>query len=106
MANPGLNDAKRADLVGRLLAAWRAVRDAKKGADREAEADAHRAVDEVKHALGERCPVWWDDSWPDLNRHMAKNMLFGVGSDARSASGRRARAKSWSKMSASGFNIA
>lgn len=37
------------------------------------EAAAHKAVDEVKHALGERGPVWWDDGSPDLNRHMAKN---------------------------------
>ena len=37
MANPGLDEAERADLVGRLMAARRAVRDAKKEADREAE---------------------------------------------------------------------
>jgi hypothetical protein len=30
-------------------------------------------VDEVKRALGERGPAWWDDGSPDLNRHMAKN---------------------------------
>lgn len=28
---------------------------------------AHKAVDEVKRALGERGPVWWKDSSPDLN---------------------------------------
>jgi hypothetical protein len=33
-------------------------------------------VDEVKQALGERGPVWWDDGSPDLNRHMAKNTLY------------------------------
>ena len=43
------------------MAARRAVRDAKKVADREAEAAAHRAVDEVKRALGERGPAWWGD---------------------------------------------
>ena len=76
MANPGLDEAERADLVGRLMKARRAVRDAKKAADPEAEATAHRAVDEVKQALGERGPVWWDDGSPDLNRHMAKNTLY------------------------------
>jgi hypothetical protein len=56
--------------------ARRAVRDARKAADREAAATAHRAVDELKPALGERGPVWWDDGSPDLNRRMAKNTLY------------------------------
>ena len=76
MANPGLDEAERADLVGRLMAARRAVRDARKAADPDAEATAHRAVDEVKQALGERGPVWWDDGSRDLNRLMAKNTLY------------------------------
>jgi hypothetical protein len=58
------------------MAARRAVRDAKKAADREAESMAHRAVDAAKQALAERGPVWWDDSSPDLNRRMAKNTLY------------------------------
>jgi hypothetical protein len=33
-------------------------------------------VDEVKQALGERGPVWWDDGSRDLNRLMAKNTLY------------------------------
>jgi hypothetical protein len=33
-------------------------------------------VDEIKPALGERGPVWWDDGSPDLNRHMAKNTFY------------------------------
>lgn len=61
MANPGLDDVTRDHLVARLMTARRAVCDAKKAADREAEATAHRAMDEVKQALGERGPVWWDD---------------------------------------------
>jgi hypothetical protein len=64
------------DLVGRLIRARRAVRDAKLSADLKAEAAAHKAVDEVKRALGERGPVWWDDGSPDLNRHMAKNTAY------------------------------
>jgi len=76
MANPKLDEAERADLVGRLMKARRSVRDAKRSADLEAEAAAHRTVDEVKRALGERGPVWWEDGSPDLNRHMAKNTTY------------------------------
>jgi hypothetical protein len=76
MAHPSLDEAERAELVGRLMAARRAVREAKKATDCEAEAAAHRAVDEVKRTLGERGQVWWDDGSPDLNRHMAKNTTY------------------------------
>ena len=76
MANPQLDEAERVGLVARLMKARRAVRDAKRSADLEAEAAAHKAVDEVKRALGERGPVWWEDGSPDLNRHMAKNTLY------------------------------
>ena len=76
MANPGLDEVKRADLVGQLMGARRAVRDAKKAADPEAEATAHMTVDELKQALGERGPVWWGDGSPDLNRHMAMNTPY------------------------------
>jgi hypothetical protein len=76
MANPDLAEAKRADLVARLMEARRAVRDAKKRSDPEAEAAAHGAVDEVKRALGERGPVWWGEGSPDLNRHMAKTTPY------------------------------
>ena len=74
MANPGLDAEERTNLVGRLMRARRAVRDAKRSADLEAEAAAHKAVDEVKRALGERGPVWWDDGSPDW--HMAKNTTY------------------------------
>ena len=40
------------------FAGQRAEREAKKAADREAEAAAHEIVDKVKQALGERGPVW------------------------------------------------
>ena len=76
MANPQLDEAERVGLVARLMKARRAVRDAKRSADLEAEAAAHKAVDEVKRALGERGPVWWEDGSPDLNRHMAKNTVY------------------------------
>jgi hypothetical protein len=61
MANPGLDETERSDLVQQLGAARRAVRDAKQSADREAKAAAHKVVDEVKRSLDERGPVWWGD---------------------------------------------
>jgi hypothetical protein len=76
MANPGLDQKKRQHLVGRLMKARGAIRAAKQSADLKAEAGAHRAVDEVKRALGESGPVWWDDGSPDLNLHMAKNTAY------------------------------
>ena len=75
-ANPAVDEGRRSELVSRLMAARRAVRDAKKAADQEAEAAAHKAVDEIKRALGERGPVWWGDGSPDLNRHMARNTPY------------------------------
>jgi hypothetical protein len=72
MANPNLGDAQRAELVKGLMAARRAVHDAKQDADLKVEA----AADEIKRALGERGLVWWDDGSPDLNRHMAKNTPY------------------------------
>jgi hypothetical protein len=62
------------------------VRVAKKAAVREAEAAAHGAVDEVKRALGERGPVWWDDGAPDFNRRVAKNTPYADGTRALLAS--------------------
>jgi hypothetical protein len=76
MANPTLGAVERSDLVHRLMAYRRAVRDAKRSADLKAEAAAHKAVDETKRALGERGPAWWDDGSPDLNRHMVKNTTY------------------------------
>jgi hypothetical protein len=76
MANPAIGEAKRSELVHQLMAARRAVKVAKQKSDLKAEAAAHKAVDKVKNALGERGPVWWDDGSPDLNRHMAKNTAY------------------------------
>lgn len=78
MANPHLSERDKSELVKRLMTARRAVRDAKAADDAEAEAAAHRAVDDAKRALGERGPVWWPDGAPDLNRHMAKNTPYAA----------------------------
>jgi len=76
MSNPTLDSAEREKLVKNLMTARRAVATAKRAQDREAEADAHAAVDLAKRALGERGPVWWDDGAPDYNRHMARNTPY------------------------------
>ncbi|MHC4044596.1 hypothetical protein [Bradyrhizobium sp. 23AC] len=78
MANPDLADDERAALVKRLMAVRRAVRDAKADKDLDLEAAAHREVDEVKRALGERGPVWWKDGAPDFSRHMARNTPYAA----------------------------
>lgn len=72
--NPALPPQRRNELVADLMAARRAVRDAKHGEGSLAAARA--AVDAAKIALGERGPVWWEDGAPDLNRHMAKNTPY------------------------------
>lgn len=76
MANPALAEDERAALVKDLKTARRAVGVAKRSGDQAAEASAHADVDQAKHALGERGPVWWTDEAPDLNRHMARNTPY------------------------------
>lgn len=56
--------------------ARRSVAASRRAGDEEAEHKAHVAVDVVKHALGERGPVWWSDGAPDFNRHMARNTPY------------------------------
>ena len=94
MSNPFLDEAERDDLVRRLMAARRAVRDAKGSVDLAAQAAAHKAVDKVKRELGERGPVWWDDGSPDLNRHMAKNTPYAEWYAKIGAPGRKLNAES------------
>lgn len=76
MADPDLGNGVKAALVGNLMAARRTVRAAKETADADGEASAHKAVDAVKRALGERGPVWWTDGASDLNRHMARTTRY------------------------------
>lgn len=74
LSDPRLEPAERERLVRDLMAARRAVRDAK--GDAEATAAARARVDGAKRALGERGPVWWTDGAPDYNRHMAANTPY------------------------------
>lgn len=77
-SNPALSADDRRDLVSALMTARRAVADARRGGDEDAEVAAHKAVDQAKMALGERGPVWWTDGAPDLNRHMARTTSYAA----------------------------
>jgi hypothetical protein len=76
LSDPRLDPAEREQLVRDLMAARRAVRDAK--GDAAATADARAEVDKAKWALGERGPVWWTDGEPDYNRRMALNTPYAA----------------------------
>ena len=75
-SHPALGSDERERLVKELMAARRAIGAAKRANDADAEAAAHKAVDRVKVAMGERGPVWWGDGAPDLNRHMARTTPY------------------------------
>jgi hypothetical protein len=75
-SNPALDDETRERLVGELMSARRAVRDAAN--DPSEIAKARRRVSEAKMALGERGPVWWGDGAPDLSRHLVKNTPYAA----------------------------
>lgn len=76
MSDPALPTAQRETLVRELMAARRAMGDARRTGDRTAGATAKAAVDHAKRALGERGPPWWRDGAPDWNRHLAKNSPY------------------------------
>lgn len=75
-ANPHIDETRRTALVAMLMAARRAVRDARRAHDADGKQAAHRAVNDAKIALGERGPVWWTDGAPDFNRKMARNTPY------------------------------
>jgi hypothetical protein len=78
LANPAIGPERKAALVRNLTAARRAVKDAKSSGAQNCEAEAHRAVDIAKQALGERGPVWWNDGAPDLNRQRVKDTPYAA----------------------------
>ncbi len=75
-SDPNLQAEERQALVDALMAARRAVGDAKRTGDVTAEKAARARVHDAKVALGERGPVWWDDDAPDYNRHLIKNTPY------------------------------
>ena len=73
--NPNLPLEQREVLVRELMDARRAVKAALKASPAEL-AQARKAVDQAKIALGERGPVWWTDGAPDLTRHKVKDSPY------------------------------
>jgi hypothetical protein len=57
MSDPNLDPREKSRLAEELMAARHSIKEAKGAADRDAENEAHRMVDEVKRGLGERGPV-------------------------------------------------
>ena len=78
LSNPELAPDERERLVKQLMTARRQVGAARKTGDQDAERAARAAVDQAKHALGERGPVWWTDGAPDYNRKMAANTPYAA----------------------------
>ena len=74
LSDPGLDDARRSELVKQLMSARRGIRSAADDAD--AVARARLLVDAAKRKLGERGPVWWDDGAPDYNRRMVRTTPY------------------------------
>ncbi|MHA6722418.1 hypothetical protein [Sphingomonas sp. RS2018] len=70
---PDLTEDDRERLVKALMAARRAVGQAK---DETSEKAARAEVDAAKVALGERGPVWWNDGAPDFNRRKVGNTPY------------------------------
>ena len=85
-ANPQLEEAERERLVQALMAARRAVREAK--GEAAALVSARAEADRAKRALGERGPVWWDDGAPDLNRRLVRNTPYSSWWEAAERGGR------------------
>jgi hypothetical protein len=75
-ANPALPAHERDALVRELMSARRAVGQALRAGDADAERAARRRVDGAKRALGERGPPWWSDGGPDLNRRLVANTPY------------------------------
>ena len=75
-SDPSLPDADRQRHVDDLMRARSAVGRALRAGDADALADARRAVDAAKTALGERGAPWWRDGAPDYNRRLARNTPY------------------------------
>lgn len=75
-ADPSLPEATRQALVGDLMRARRAVKQAKAENDVSALQRARAIVHAAKVALGERGEVWWSDGSPDYNRHNVTNTPY------------------------------
>jgi hypothetical protein len=74
--NPTLPAETRERLIRELMQARREKGQAMRNGEEAARQEAKQRVDEVKHQLGERGPVWWTDGAPDWNRHLAVNTPY------------------------------
>ena len=72
---PDLSAGRRQKLIDALMDGRRLLRGQRAPEER---AEARRAVDEAKQALGERGPVWWTDGAPDYNRRLARNTPYAA----------------------------
>ena len=75
LSDPRLSAEVHERLVGDLMSARRAVRDAADPMERIA---ARLKVDRAKRALGERGDVWWHDGAPDYNRQFAADTPYAA----------------------------
>lgn len=75
-SNPALDEDERQQLVKVLMAARRAVKEAKAAGNPDQMKAARSAVQTAKVSLGERGPVWWEDGAPDFNRHKVTNTPY------------------------------
>ncbi|AIZ32908.1 hypothetical protein DZC75_11025 [Pseudomonas parafulva] len=82
-SDPALPESRRAALVSQLMAARRAVRQARLADDPAALRSARAEVDVAKVALGERGPVWWADGSPDYNRRKVGNTPYAAWYDGQ-----------------------
>jgi hypothetical protein len=74
--NPSIPAELRQALVNELMQARREKGIAMRLGDDARREAARQQIDLIKKQLGERGPVWWSDSAPDLNRHLAKNTPY------------------------------
>ncbi len=74
--NPALHATTREKLVKQLMAARRALKTVAR--DKKSLKEARSVVHQVKEALGERGPVWWNDGAPDYSRKLAKNTPYAA----------------------------
>ena len=74
--NPFLPSDLKEQLIKELMHARRVKGEAMHKGDAAAREAARQIVDQAKHKLGERGPVWWTDGAKDWNRHMASNTPY------------------------------
>lgn len=75
-SNPALSEEDRQRYVNELMAARRAVRQAKSSQDCAEMKKARAQVQAAKEALGERGEVWWSDGAPDFNQRKVQNSPY------------------------------